>query len=168
MDFNPDTWGTVAEWVGGLGTTAAFLITAIVVYRDTKVRRESQARQVAYIVRKPAGYIYASLQGKEIPVTYVISNMSPEPIYDVLQYTRGHLPGHMSLIHHLDVLLPTAEFEIPQQDFNRKDPPLLCFRDNSGHRWLRSVSGYVHPAGRKWLVQRLPANFNKSAPGLRL
>lgn len=27
MDFNPDTWGTVADWVAGLGTTAAFIVT---------------------------------------------------------------------------------------------------------------------------------------------
>lgn len=50
MDFNPNTWGTVAEWVGGLGTAAAFLITAFVVYRDAKVRRMAQVRKVVFTV----------------------------------------------------------------------------------------------------------------------
>jgi hypothetical protein len=52
MDFNPDTWGTVADWVGGTGTTLAFLATAYVVWRDAKVRREAQARKVAYYLRE--------------------------------------------------------------------------------------------------------------------
>lgn len=36
MDFNPDTRGTVADWVGGLGTIAAFLAPALVINRDAK------------------------------------------------------------------------------------------------------------------------------------
>lgn len=85
MDFNPDTWGTVADRVGGLGTTAAFLITGFVVYRDAKVRKSAQAMQVANVVRKPDDFMNALFQGKDVPVDYILSNMSPEPIYDVVQ-----------------------------------------------------------------------------------
>jgi hypothetical protein len=52
MDLNPDTWGTFADWVGGIGTTLAFLATAAIIYRDSKVRREAQARKIAYYFRE--------------------------------------------------------------------------------------------------------------------
>lgn len=47
-DFNPGIWGTVADWVGGLGTTAAFVAAVIVIGKDANVRRLAQARKVAY------------------------------------------------------------------------------------------------------------------------
>lgn len=163
MDFNPNTWGTVADWVGGLGTTAAFLITAFVVYRDAKVRRGAQAMQVAYIVRKPEDFLDAMLQGKDISVDYILSNMSPEPIYDVIQF---NLSDGLELIAYADVLLPGKHIELAKDQFDRIDPPLIGFRDNSGNRWIRSTSGYVHTANRKLHKQKLPFGFNNTAQGM--
>ncbi|MEV7572632.1 hypothetical protein AB0P28_05955 [Pseudarthrobacter sp. NPDC089323] len=171
MDFNPDTWGTVADWVGGLGTTAAFLVTGFVVYRDAKERRSAQARQVAYFLRRPTNFIYKSLKGEEVRVEFFVSNMSPEPIYDVVHY--HHLDTALGILDYKDVILPQETHALANQGYIppevvelKGSPPLLRFRDNSGHVWIRSVSGYVHPAGKKWTNQALPADFNKSAPGL--
>jgi hypothetical protein len=63
MVFNPDTWGTVADWVGGLGTTPAFLATAYGITCDVKVRRESQARKVAYYCQE-VGRAADEVQGR--------------------------------------------------------------------------------------------------------
>jgi hypothetical protein len=49
MDFNPDTWGTVADWVGGLGTTAAFLAAVVVITKAAKVRKIAHARRVVFV-----------------------------------------------------------------------------------------------------------------------
>ncbi|BCW66746.1 hypothetical protein NicSoilB4_15090 [Arthrobacter sp. NicSoilB4] len=51
MDFNPDTWGTFGQWASAGLTGLAFLTTAFVVARDTKVRKQSQARKVALMHR---------------------------------------------------------------------------------------------------------------------
>lgn len=166
MEFNPDTWGTVAEWVGGLGTTAAFLITGLVVYRDAKLRRSAQARQVAYYVRRPKDYLFDSLSGKLVRLEYFVSNMSPEPIYDVIQYYKSN-DGSPDIIDHKEVLLPSQEHQFPDYDYLIGDPPpLISFRDNSGKVWIRSVLGYFHAASPNWRCVRLPDGFNKNAPGL--
>lgn len=164
MDFNPDTWGTVADWVGGLGTTAAFLITGFVVYRDAKVRRSSQARQVAYYLRRPKDYLFNRLS---VEVDYFISNMSQEPIYDVMHYYKSD-DDSLGILDYKDVLLPNQEYQFPEVQHMLSDPPLISFRDNSGNLWIRSASGYVHPARKKWMSERLPDGFNKTAPGLGL
>lgn len=166
MNFDPATWGTVADWVGGIGTTAAFAATFVVIRRDAKVRRESQARQIAYFLRKPEGYKYLVLDEQEEPVDYFVNNMSPEPIYDVVQFYRSD--NALGILDYKDMLLPQQEYEFPQADYTRIAPPLISFRDNSGNMWIRSVSGYVHPGGRKWMSELLPENFNKTAPGLGL
>jgi hypothetical protein len=45
---DPKVWGTVAQWVGSLGTTSAFFATFYVILKDAKVRRQAQASHVAY------------------------------------------------------------------------------------------------------------------------
>jgi hypothetical protein len=42
------TWGTVGQWVGGIGTTLAFTATFYVIRRDAKVRRYAQARKIIF------------------------------------------------------------------------------------------------------------------------
>lgn len=167
MDFNPDTWGTVADWVGGLGTTAAFLITGFVVYRDAKLRRSAQARQVAYYVRRPKDYLFDRLSGRDVQEDYFVSNMSPEPIYDVIWYYKSD-ENSLGLLDHKGVLLPSQEHPFPEIEHSLDEPPLICFRDNSGNLWIRSVAGYFHPAKQKWMDAQLPDGFNRSAPGLGL
>lgn len=164
MDFNPNTWGSVADWVGGVGTTAAFAAAVFVIGKDARVRKTAQAQQVAYFLHRPKGFSY--ITHDEGDADYFVTNMSPEPIYDVVQYYRTE--NSLGILHYKDVLLPQQEFEFPQADYTRIAPPLICFRDNSGNIWIRSVSGYVHAAGKKWMAHRLPENFNKTAPGLGL
>lgn len=151
MDFNPDTWGTVADWVGGVGTTAAFLATALVIYRDAKVRRLAQARKVVYTSEDTDTYSLATVafhKDEDGPTPsirrYVLKNLSDEPIYTAIFYYQDRLkrPNFLSW---QEIVLPGADF-IHESDETRHIP-LVMFRDNSSVGWIRTLSGSVYPAG---------------------
>ncbi|WP_311212353.1 MULTISPECIES: hypothetical protein [unclassified Arthrobacter] len=145
MDFNPDTWGTVAEWVGGVGTTAAFIATFVVILRDAKQRRRQQARKIAFYVEDQ---LLADLRGGGT-VTYsnfTVANLSDEPIYDVriLAEPRGEYRNNVRSVRHLqpgDKLAYSVEWST-----NALLAPAL-FRDNSGRRWHRDSRGELHELG---------------------
>lgn len=150
MDFNPDTWGTVADWVGGLGTTAAFLATALVIYRDAKVRRLAQARKVVYTSERTDTYSLAMVafhDDEDEPVPsirrQVIKNLSDEPIYMAYFYYQDRHKRPQFLAKQ-NIVLPGAEF-VYESDEARL--PLVVFRDNSGVGWIRTLGGSVYPAG---------------------
>jgi uncharacterized protein YcfL len=148
MDFNPDTWGTVADWVGGLGTTAAFLITAFVVYRDAKVRKLAQARKIVYVSEETeyVSLVTASFHNYSTgPVPhlhrYTLKNLSDEPIYRVFFYAHDGLRKGQAL-DAKEVVLPGAEFSYEAE---ANEAPLACFRDNSDVGWVRNIKGKIHP-----------------------
>lgn len=150
MDLNPDTWGTYADWVGGLGTTAAFLITALVVYRDAKVRRLAQARKVVYTSERTDTYSLATyaLHNEEDGPTpsirrHILKNLSDEPIYMAYFYYQDRQKRPQFLAKQ-NIVLPGAEFIYESDDAWL---PLVFFRDNSGVGWIRTLGGSVYPAG---------------------
>ncbi|BCW78311.1 hypothetical protein [Arthrobacter sp. NicSoilC5] len=148
MDFNPDTWGTVADWVGGLGTTAAFVATAIVINRDAKVRKLSQARKVVYITEEfgiPASTDADGNVSFDMSTRYIVQNLSEEPIYDIRLYARHQDGSRRWLAAEYDILLPEKAFTLNAQ-FD--EAPLVTFRDNSGARWIRDKGGRVLPRHR--------------------
>ncbi|MHA7209674.1 hypothetical protein [Arthrobacter sp. MDT1-65] len=142
MDFNPDTWGTVADWVGGLGTTAAFFAAVLVIARDAKVRRIGQARKVVYTSEK-LNLIQLTLKGHESgPVenqSYILTNLSDEPIYDVFLMVGGY---NGEIAGSKEVLLPSQSYSVALQ--SSKKAPTALFKDNSQVAWIRTVSGKVH------------------------
>lgn len=142
MDFNPDTWGTVADWVGGLGTTAAFLITAFVVYRDAKVRRLAQARNVVYTLES-LNLVEVALKGRPAdPIKnqrYTLTNLSDEPNYHVFLMIGGY-DGDIAGTK--DVVLPCDDYSV-DLEYEVKAPTAL-FKDNSQIAWVRTISGKVH------------------------
>lgn len=150
MDFNPDTWGTVADWVGGLGTTAAFLATALVIYRDAKVRRLAQARKVVYTSERTDTYSLATyaLHNEEDGPTpsirrYTLKNLSDEPIYMAYFYYQSRMKRPTFLAKQ-NIVLPGADFVYESDEVF---VPLAFFRDNSGVGWIRTIGGAIYPAG---------------------
>lgn len=142
MDFNPDTWGTVADWVGGTGTTLAFLATAFAITRDVKVRREAQARKVAYyfheVDRAPD-----EVQGKYTKWwVHEVHNLSDEPIYRV-QHHRVERDGMRMPIQlrFRELLLPGQSFTIREGGYPSKSRREIQFLDNSGRAWIRTLRG---------------------------
>lgn len=137
MIFEPAEWGTFGQWASALGTTAAFSATFYVIRRDSKVRRYSQARKVAYYrvdLGKDRGGIWS----------HTVENLSDEPIYDVELHLVVRGRSRKSLVK--------AEILTPKD----KLPPLLDhadaidaqFRDNSGRLWRRTVDGKLHEISR--------------------
>lgn len=139
MDFNPDTWGTVADWVGGLGTTAAFVATFVVILRDAKVRRMEQAAKIAY---------FSEVTGiGDSPPTkatwrHVVVNLSQEPIYRVRIY---HGPRRKTaenvFVQGASVLLPGEKLEHVEPFADELKHHDLSFEDNAGRFWTRTPFG---------------------------
>lgn len=142
MDFNPDTWGTVAEWVGGLGTTAAFLATAVVINRDAKARRMSQARKV--VILPEATRLKAPTQGRVYQKMYTLQNHSDEPIYRIMFYTPDGYKDQ-DPIDGKFVLPPGDSHTCAEGGFDNDPPLMVTFRDSSGLGWIRDAMGEVHP-----------------------
>lgn len=157
MDFNPDTWGTVAEWVGSIGTTLAFLATFIVIRRDAKVRRIAQARRIVYTV-ETLNLMQLTIKGHEPPAlmdkSYSLTNLSDEPIYDVfflIDGANGQIPASK------DVVLPGEVFSAEVETGVKA--PIVLFRDNSETAWIRNVNGKIHTYNPKRLL-RTPEAFH--------
>lgn len=153
MDFNPDTWGTVADWVGGLGTTAAFLATALVISRDAKVRRFAQARMV--------GFYYQALRPEDRETDYAhpyalyLKNLSDEPLYDV--NFRIYKDGKYLAQYELrPVLLPGEVLKTTYDGQPKLKEVAANFRDNSGVDWMRTLDG----RHREIRNRRLPNSSN--------
>lgn len=71
--FPVDIWGTVAAWVGSVGSVVS-LATAALYYRSTVKRQErSQAYQVRFV----------SIDGTDSSVRAKVVNDSDRPIYDI-------------------------------------------------------------------------------------
>lgn len=165
MDLNPDTWGTVADWVGGIGTTLAFLATAAVIYRDSKGRREAQARKIAYyfsdVDRAPE-----DVRGKYTKWwIHEVHNLSDEPIYRV-QHHEIHgailLPVQLRF---REVLLPGQSFTMQEEYYPSKSRRQVHFFDNSGRPWIRTLRGDLKELHRfkEWWREVRPLS-----PGFRV
>lgn len=147
MDFNPDTWGTVADWVGGTGTTLAFLATAYAITRDAKVRREAQARKVAYYFRE-VDRAPEELQGRYTKWwIHEVHNLSDKPIYRIQLHEiirRGYRAPMYERFNEL--LLPGQSFSIPEPRYPSKSRREMQFLDNSGRIWIRTLRGDLKEA----------------------
>lgn len=143
MDFNPDTWGTVADWVGGLGTTAAFIAAVVVIAKDAKVRKIAQASKVIYYQEPVKGSNYDA----PIPnhYLYIVKNLSDEPIYSPAYYDP-RAPG-VSFGPRREVLLPGKDMDLGNTDYKRFDGPRVVFTDNAGRIWNRDISGHLREGG---------------------
>jgi hypothetical protein len=142
LNFDPATWGTVADWVGGTGTTLAFLATAYVVWRDAKVRRGAQTRKVAYYMR------VADRASNEIVGKYTnwwiheIHNLSDEPIYRGKPHMVNERGVRIPIVHRFrEVLLPGESFTMQEEFYPSPGRQEIQFLDNSGRPWIRTLRG---------------------------
>lgn len=84
--LDPTVWGTVAAWVGALGSSAAFLLAAQVFRRDARLRRTEQAMMVRIEEKgyAPLGILALNPQNLILEV----HNTSEKYIYSVTGYLR--------------------------------------------------------------------------------
>jgi hypothetical protein len=137
MDFNPDTWGTIADWVGGLGTAAAFGITAFVIGGDVQRRRRDKASRVSYYFElvEPASL----RDNPRNDYRYHVHNYSDNSIYSVFLYHSVNIEDRKMKVE--TVLLPGDEWTIRTGDWDYANMPRLAFRDAHGKRWNKDKSG---------------------------
>lgn len=145
MNFDPSTWGTVADWVGGVGTTAAFIAAVVVIAKDAKVRKIAQARKVVYVAESiqlvPISIAGGASHSGGTSTRYILKNLSDEPIYRIFFYAHnGARTGNA--LDSTPVILPGEDYAY---EFDVDEPPLACFRDNSDVGWIRNIKGKIHP-----------------------
>lgn len=153
MDFNPDTWGTVADWVGSIGTTLAFVATFVVILRDAMVRRRIQARKVAF--HGEVTTWEEATDGKPEVLDNDVSfvNLSDEPIYKVFMYDNNrNVWPEMWWLPSEEIVLPGAK--VTWSARGPKADVHVTFADNSGQGWLRTTRGDLHPISRRGRVSR--------------
>jgi hypothetical protein len=137
-------WGDVPEWVGGLGTTAAFTATFFVIRRDANERQREQARKIVFYQAEmspgtaPSQLARIAQSSKEI-WTYELHNLSDEPIYSV---NFQGLHGQLEIV---PILLPGEH----HHGSPSLDPYVtVTFTDNSGGSWERNMFGKLTYKGR--------------------
>lgn len=72
-DFNPDTWGTAAEWVTGLGTAVALILTYLLLRHEIHARKAGEAKEA-----KKRQDDIARRQLSEIRI--MLTDLSPEAV----------------------------------------------------------------------------------------
>lgn len=137
LNFNPDIWGTVADWVGGVGTAAAFGITAFVIWGDVRRRQRDQANRVSYYfeIVDPA----SMRDNPRNDYLYHVHNYSDNTIYSVSLYHPVNLEDRF--IKSDTVLLPGEEWALRLDKWDYANMPKLAFRDADGTRWNKDKSG---------------------------
>lgn len=143
-------WGSVGEWVGGIGAAMAATVAVSVVFRDSRAQRYRQARLVSVDFNlQPTGE-----SRREWEITIRVVNHSNEPI------TQVCVPTETGWLEQYDLMTGEAT-GLKQMDFypvsdrveprdvvetveigSRGMPLWLQFVDNDGRVWRR------HPTGR--------------------
>ncbi|MCV7251609.1 hypothetical protein H7J86_05490 [Mycobacterium hackensackense] len=79
-------WGSVPDWIAGVGTTLAFAIAAYVFWYETRARNFSERRsQAGAITAWPSGYRAIYKQPRDIPADvgtaeFIMNIISPGPV----------------------------------------------------------------------------------------
>lgn len=174
-------WGSVADWMAGIGTVAAFGIAAGALVRDHRLRQRSFADNVSvWILRRET-----RSEGGRGAVTQIIvtahvfnGNTSPIPYGSFLatpdRYSISNVPFGAKRSKKTGVkisreaprgLAAGKGFDISwTYDKLAADAPFIVrFQDNSGQIWFKSISSgkYVSEGEAK---ERFPRGFAAVIP----
>jgi hypothetical protein len=155
VQFDPDEWGTVAEWISGLGTIGALLLTFFLLRHELQQAREDRkqaAEREAERQTDQAGRVAAWARQDTFPnrppeITVLVRNASASPVYNVLVEVSESL-GDAQASHFWHPVPPgetVSERLIPAEwahianlgEVNTQ----LRFTDSQGRHWLRNWYG---------------------------
>jgi hypothetical protein len=166
VQFDPDEWGTVAAWVGSVGSAGALLIALGLLRQDRKERRDraheerwAQARRVTVsISRMSRGGFQQTVVGRELreagPYTYDatadVTNNSPDPIR-VLSLDVSIGPVLAGQLKEPSVVHPMKAAQVAAHLGNAAEGDLRAtasatFSDLLGRRWAADEAGGLLPA----------------------
>jgi hypothetical protein len=150
--YDATLYGSVGQWVGAVGTTAAFGATFYVILRDANLRRKSQARKVAFYIERTYRNGESAAQGHNpTSYDYTVHNQSDEPIYSATIYVER--PGftlYDAALGSIDWLLPDKKDHVSLKVLPHevRGVAFTIFRDNSGDWWRRDTEGRLKHLSR--------------------
>lgn len=157
VQFDPDEWGTVAEWVAAIGTAGAFAATVLLLRTEARARRAAEAyrrsEQARLVAAWPTSVTEAQPENEygnavEDGVTVAWHNRSEEPVSDVVIVIDGQPEDH------LEVLPPGItggrSYRTPPATSARWPSIEIHFIDAAGQLWRRDAAGrlILTPASR--------------------
>ena len=159
-------WGTVPEWIGGIGTLLAFGVALRLLFLELRARRATESDNRARDARRisawwewddeiatGAGPVPRDRAG--LPRGWVIRlrNAGDTPVYDCQVYLGGpRTRGKQPMRFDLPVVPPETTlwegfgtedvFDPSDEDYETKTAWVeLVFTDSAGKRWLRKWYG---------------------------
>jgi hypothetical protein len=173
-------YGTVPDWIAGIGTATATIIAVLILNREVQARREAEAAELYRQARRVLCRLEFSNPGLD-ELMVVIFNGSDEPIFDCR--IQVELPPEAAPM--IDPVLPYLEESgierIGLRRLELREPNLapgqhrkslmvpnslrmrssvwFLFTDAAGHRWQRSTSGQLSRA-----VDRSEVDTSSAAP----
>jgi hypothetical protein len=128
-------FGTLPEWLSGIGTVGTLLIAVRVLSRERAERRadelERRAREWEREARQARLVTYwVPEEGKYGTPQVIVSNASENPVFD------------FSILLHREVIgsrrsIPPGQVEFPVNDAVEARELVLAFTDAEGRRWKR-------------------------------
>lgn len=136
-----DRWGTVPQWLSGVGGTASSSFALYIIFRDKRRQERKQAELVLVTVQWQLNIVPGIGSMREIHV----HNASPLPIYGV----RLVRPSSDRPVDFIDGPLlrmgdiAAGETAIHDWDSAKgRNPIAVSFIDTDGTRWARSTTGF--------------------------
>lgn len=148
------SWGSVPEWVGGIGAAAALWFLGQQWRRDAGVRRETAAQTERAQASLVSAWVGDSLTQADLAAAgidgtaglrLVLRNGSKEPVYDALAINpaTGQPARQYPVVPpEFDIDLEVAVPEAPSA-LNPFVPVEVRFRDAAGRRWHRDRHGML-------------------------
>jgi hypothetical protein len=140
-------WGTLPDWIGGIGTAGALLIAAAVLSREVGARREEKLEGEKHLARLVSVFVQSvgHAGGSDtVDVAGRLWNRSDAPIWKVAVrlYVNGEpVPDR---VHEVPCILPSDEIPVA---VNFPDAPCpapgthyqleATFKDDELRRWRR-------------------------------
>jgi hypothetical protein len=130
-------WGNAAEWVGAVGTVAAFFATFVLLRIEVKARREDRLI--------PARSMSVSLEVEHFA-------NQPRPTATVWVHNGAVLPMRQVTVHFADTQMGAFEDELGELGPDRRDSAAFDY-DDRGTEPVRAAVEFVDPWGRRWRRQ---------------
>lgn len=150
-------WGSVAEWVGGIGTTGALLLGLGILRRDHANSQRSLINQVGWWFGAHKNRWGCNLANQgALPVhVWVEPAMSDEPLFFTGPLSTGVVsPDGYPVGPGETISFRTADSRPSEDALVRR----VVVMDNAGRQW-------EHQQGRGWV--EVPRRRRKSVPGVR-
>jgi hypothetical protein len=162
-------WGSVPDWVAGVGTVIAIAVALWLALRETRLRRiadkdDEKRRARLVIVGEPSADTSQSTPGAT-SLYATVYNYGHHPIHEVIiGLQRGGSPLPPAQYIQMDFIGPgekrEVEFEVPQdQGSLSSNRPELWFLDSFGRRWKRSAGDPEPQRVLEYVDPSLPAEI---------